>query len=82
MCEAYPKTGSNTRLVIRITAITVISLCFAYIFCETAVNHPKYYELLLISEELISLAKSVVGVGFLGIVLVGTAEGKDASRSN
>ncbi len=73
-CDDYTKLGSNTRLIIRITTICVITLCILFIYCEKALNNPYYYELISLSEQLIPCARSFIGVGFLGIVTIGTIE--------
>ncbi len=81
-CEVYRKLGSNTRLIIRITIILFYTLLFTAVYTLTATHSKIHYELLLLTDPLIECAKSVCGIGFLGIVVSGIAEGKQNNQSS
>lgn len=70
----YLSLGSNTRLIIRLTLILFYSLFFACIYSLTATHSENHYELLLLSDSLLEAAKSVCGIGFIGMLIVGVAE--------
>ena len=72
--ESYRELGTYTRLFIRITLILFFSLTLAFIYTITATHSENHYELLLLSDELLQCAKSVPGIGFLGIVIIGSTE--------
>ncbi len=68
--KSYKEIGKYTCLFAKTTIISVICLIIAFIYCENA----THYELLLISDDLLALSKSLIGVGFLGIMIIGTIE--------
>lgn len=63
----YKCLGSNTRFMIRVTLITILTLLCTAIYTYTATSHPLYYEFLSMCDELLSTARSVAAVGFLGV---------------
>lgn len=73
--ECYRSLGSNTRLIIRITMILFFTLIFASAYTLTATHSENHYELLLLTDSLIEGAKSVSGIGFIGMLIVGVTEG-------
>lgn len=75
-CEGYRSLGTNTRLIIRITLILILSLLTATMYALTATHAENHYELLLLTDELIQCAKSIAGIGTLGIIIVGITEEK------
>lgn len=75
--EGYRSLGSNTRLIIRITLILFFTLILASAYTLTATHAENHYELLLLTDGLVESAKSVSGIGFIGMLIVGVAEGKE-----
>ncbi len=73
--EDYLSLGSNTRFIIRITVILFYTLFFTSVYTLTATHAENHYELLLLTDELIEAAKSVGGIGFIGMLIVGITEG-------
>ncbi|MBQ8183689.1 MAG: hypothetical protein IJ025_07330 [Clostridia bacterium] len=70
----YRTLGSNTRLVIRISFITVICTILTAIYTYTATDNSNYYTLLTISDDLLELARSFTFVGFISTLAVGYIE--------
>ncbi len=70
----YLKLGTYTRLVTRITLILFFTLCLSVIYTYNATHSSNHYELLLLCDVLLENAKSVSGIGFLGIVITGLIE--------
>lgn len=66
----YKTLGSNTRLVIRITIITVICTILAAIYAYTATHSPNYFNLLRISDDLLELTRSFALLGFATTLVV------------
>lgn len=73
----YRTWGTNTRLVIRITLITVVCTLLASVYAYTATFSPNHFDLLRISDDLLEMAKSVAGIGFIGTLVVGYGERKE-----
>ena len=74
MRAVYQKLGSNTKLVIRITLICVITLLSLAIYTYTASDNPLYYEFLTICDELLNVTKSIAIIGFIGTLAFGYIE--------
>ncbi len=70
----YKTLGSNTKLMIRITFITVICLLLAAIYAYTATHTPFHFELLKISDDLLECTKSVAVIGFTGTLILNGLE--------
>ncbi len=70
MRQFYRTLGSNTRLAIRITFISILTLLCIAVYTHTATSNPFYYEFLSICNDLLSVTKSVAVVGFLGTITV------------
>lgn len=70
----YRTLGSNTRLMIRITLISVICLTLTAIYAYTATDNPSHYELLRISDDLLEVTKSVAIIGLVGTLGFGYVE--------
>lgn len=75
----YRTLGSNTRLMIRITFISVICLTLTAIYAYTATDNPFHYELLRISDDLLEVTKSVAVIGLLGTLIFSYLE-KEAEK--
>ncbi len=70
----YRTLGTNTRLVIRVTFISIITLLVISVYTYTSTNNPFYYEFLTICDELLNVTRSVAVVGFVGTLLFGYLE--------
>ena len=66
----YKTLGSNTRLAIRITLISIFTLLCISIYTYTATHNPFYYEILSISYDLLSVIKRVAAIGFVGTMIL------------
>ncbi len=66
----YQCLGGYTRLIIRITFISVFTLIAIAVYTYTATSNPFHYEFLSICDELLNVAKSVAVVGFVGTLAV------------
>lgn len=73
----YKGLGSNTRLVIRVTLITVFTLLCTAIFTYSSTDHPLYYEFLSTCDELLNVTKSVAAVGFVGALGINCLEANE-----
>ncbi len=73
-CESYRQFGSNTRLITRITTILFFSLILTSVYAILATHSESYYDLLILSDELIECAKNVCGIGFIGMLIVAVTE--------
>lgn len=74
--EFYRTLGSNTRLVIRISIITISCTLLAAIYAYTATHSPNYFNLLRISDDLLELTRALAFLGFACTLIVGYAEKK------
>jgi hypothetical protein len=70
----YNKLKTNTRLIIRISMITFFCAIFGAMYSHTAIHMENYYALLILSEDLLSVAKSTIGVGFISTLVAGSLE--------
>ena len=70
----YKTLGSNTKLMIRTTLITVTTLILTAIYAYTATHTPMHYELLKISDDLLECTKSVATTGFIWILILSYLE--------
>lgn len=73
----YKTLGSNTRLAIRMTIISISTLLCISIYTYTATHNPFYYEILSISYDLLNVIKSVAAVGFIGTMILFGLEEKN-----
>ncbi len=73
-CESYRQFGANTRLIIRITILLFSALVLTSIYALNATHSESYFELLILSDELLQCAKNVSGIGFWGMLIVGATE--------
>lgn len=78
----YRTLGGKTRFVIRSSLTAVVTLILTAIYAYTAVDNPFHYELLLICDDLLELAKSITAVGFLSALLFGYLEKKPQGTQN
>ena len=72
----YKTLGSNTRLMIRISVISVTVLIIMAIYSYTATYNENYYELLKIADDLLECTKSVAVTGFMGVLMCSYLENK------
>lgn len=81
MEESLQELGKMTVLLIRSTLACVISLIVAAAVCYIWKDYSNiYYDLLTASSEMLVAARSCLGVGVFGVLLLQTAE-KAALRS-
>ncbi len=78
----YRSLGSNTKLIIRITLICVITLILMSVYAYTATHSPFHYELLLICDDLLEVTKSVAVVGLLGTLMFSYLEREPEKNNN
>lgn len=67
--QIYSDLGGKTRLIIKISLISAISLILTAVYTHTATENPHYYELLKLSDALLEMAKTVTVTGFLATVI-------------
>ncbi len=72
--EIYNKLNTNTKLILRITMITFFCSIIGAMYSHTATHMDNYYRLLIISEDLLNVAKSTIGIGFIGTLTAGIIE--------
>ena len=78
----YRTLGTNTRLAVRISFITVTCTLLTAIYAYTATDNPHYYNLLSISDDLLELTRTFAFIGFTGTLVVGYAEGNAETKNN
>lgn len=54
--------------------ITFFCSLVAAMYSHTATHMENYYRLLIVSEDLLNVAKSTMGIGFLGTLTAGIIE--------
>ncbi len=72
----YRTLGTNTRFFIRIILILFFCIYFTGIYAYNATHLSNHYNLLLLCDILLEWTKSIPGIGFLGILIIGIAENK------
>ena len=72
--EIYNKMSTKTRLILRISMITFFCAILGAMYSHTASHMENYYRLLIVSEELLNVAKSTMGIGFIGTLTAGVIE--------
>lgn len=65
----YKQLGSKTQFIIKTTLILHFSLLSVILTAHFGAGLPNQYDLLLISEDLIEVSRSVVFLGFLTTLL-------------
>lgn len=65
----YKKLGNKTQLIIKTSLILYLSLLSVALLSHFAIGLPQQYELLLLSDDLISASKSIAFIGLLGAII-------------
>ncbi len=76
----YKQLGTKTQLIIKVSLILYLSLLFIVLFSYFAAGLPQQYELLLLSDDLISASKTIAFIGLLGTIFFHNIENGMAEK--
>ena len=65
----YRNLHGGTKLIFRICMITFVVTVISAIYTHTLTHMNNYYNLLILSEDLLNVARSVIGIGALGVLI-------------
>ena len=65
----YANLHKETRLMIRITAISFLCMILAGIYSYTCTDKSYYYNLLLVCDDFLSASKSIIASGFFCVLM-------------
>lgn len=70
----YKQLGRKTQLIIKTTVISCLSLLSIVLISHFGVGLPNQYDLLLLSEDLIKAARSIIFIGLFGTLIFNNIE--------
>lgn len=73
----YNSLGQKSRIVIKCTLALALPLLFVSIFSNYAHFTPFQYELLIVSDELSTAARSILSTGVIGAFILNHLEKKE-----